>query len=166
MLCPEYKCTSNKGHQFNQELTFNATKLPAGKKSHLPSIAEEGNRSSNPSQDPNPSVYEAPLVPELGRVEAPTTEVPLPDVTFDDVADYPSSPCFSMHDNRYENSDVQSPNHQELQRGKSGDEVNPQGMVPHLPFTDYPNLVGTSTSANESIADIIARVTRKTIEDL
>ena len=59
----------------------------AGKKSHLPSTAEEGNKLSNPSQDPNPSVHEAPLVPELGRVEAPTTEVPLPDVTFDDVKD-------------------------------------------------------------------------------
>ena len=143
-----------------------ATKLPAGKKSRLPSIAEEGNKSSHPSQDRNPSVYEAPLVPELGRVQNPTTEVPLPDVTFDDVADYPSSPCFSIHDNRYENSDLQSSNHKEPKQGKSGDDVNPQGMVPHLPYTEYPNLAGTSSSANESIADIIARVTRKTIEDL
>lgn len=143
-----------------------ANQLPAGKKSRLPSIVEEGNKSGDSSKDRNTPVPDACLVHEIQQDEAPGTDIHLPDVTFEDCADYASSPCFSIHDNRYENSDVQNFEHGESQRGKYGDDQHPQGMVPHLPYTEYPNLTGTSRTANESIADIIARVTRKTIEDL
>jgi hypothetical protein len=139
------------GHSLDLEATCNEIEQHVVKDSHLPAVQETNHEPSTVAPVPVPAVAE--------------------------VVDEPSPSKFSINDNHYDNSDLTIPNPVVGNSKKTGEDDIPISndnydnrnafvLVPRLPVMPTLPPALASAPTNDAIAAVIARVTKKAIEDL